>query len=212
MSIAEVLLHPRLWAALAVYAALSLLAAWAGHRLAAAIADQPLGEWIGARVVLPALRVLALLGFMLIAYPVLFGLAEAVPVRELLADPGDRVNKLLSLAFVAAIALPLLPVIGAIEALILPLQAAAASALLFHWLAGPGVSLWPTPGVVGAMLLWALLTHLIATLVLKRLGYGIDEALFVQGSGALLYDALLLLFQVPAILIYSTSLGPRLTG
>lgn len=210
MSVAEVLGSGRWLTALALYLPVSAALLWAAHRLADEAAEVAVPGWLAEHVALPLARVVAMLVLLLGAYPVIFGLEQAPGLRELLGAVEGRPMALVNAAFLVAVLLPLIPVLGGLQALVLPLQGITAAALLFHWLAGPSASLWPPAGVAGAILAWALVTHVLGTLALERLGRGADRLLGTRGLDLLAHDSLMLVAQVPAILVYSLSLGAQL--
>lgn len=84
MSLIESLFHPQLLFALALFAIVSVVVEIAAYKLLLSVADVPPSHWIMERVIVPAARALALVSFILVAYPVLFGMKSALPVGDLL--------------------------------------------------------------------------------------------------------------------------------
>ncbi len=228
MTITEILLSRQLVLALVAYAALSVLEAVLTARLhprpskttQTGLATRNLlfdvdpGVWLWARIYAPLLRAGALLAFMLIAYPTLFGLSEMPSVTALLGDQEGRFGSMLGVIFLLALALPLLPVIGTLPALILPLQGAAAAAMLFRWLSqnvgAADVSYWPGSATVLGMVVVSVAAYWIATRVariIERVGH---KHLEVADLGELVFEALLLFLQAPAVILYATALGRQL--
>jgi hypothetical protein len=86
----------------------------------------------GYYLIIPAARTVALVSFILIAYPVLFGMASALPVSALLTAGDMRFTHLVNLVFFLSLLLPLFPLFNHWPAVVLPLQGIAASTLLFN--------------------------------------------------------------------------------
>ncbi len=169
--------------------------------------------WLWEHLYLPLLRAAALVGFILVAYPGLFGVAEGPGVGALIAGGHARLSHLLGVVFLLSLALPALPVVGS-PALALPVQGAAGSALVFHWLAealgAPAVGYWPgTPALLGAAALaygawWAARWASAALELTGRRLWNVADA------GEVASQALLLFLQAPALLVYSLGLGRQL--
>jgi hypothetical protein len=212
VNLLEILLHPRMLGAALAYAVLTPLLLYLGHRLLDRVEDVPVTGWLAEHVALPMLRVIAMLGFLAMAYPVIFGVEGLPPLSDVLSGAPGRVTTLINLLFVLSVVLAALPLIGDVQALVLPVQAIAACALLITWSAGPGIGVWPAWEVLGSIVLWAGLTYAAGSWLLHRLGTYIDGRWQIEGAQVLLLDTLMLIFQLPAILIYALALGRRLTG
>ncbi len=215
MSLAEVLLSPELVAAFLGYAALSALEALAGARLQTNL-ESDSGHWLWQHVYAPLLRAATLLFFILMAYPTLYGLAEAPAVTALLTAEEGRFGHILGIVFVLSLALPLLPVLGALPALMLPMQGMVAAALLFHWLAtslgAENVRLWPGGGVALGVVALSATAYWLAGHG-ARLAEHTGHRLFdVADLGELARETLVLLFQAPAIVLYAMALGSQLSA
>lgn len=210
MSLVEVLLQPQLIRAATAYVVLSLGLLYLGHKLVERVEDVPVSGWLAEHLALPLLRVLAMLVFLGLAYPVMFGLEGLPPLPELLSGAPRRVTALVNLLFVMSALLAVLPLVGRVQAVVLPLQGMAACALMFSWVAGAGASLWPGWDVLGAVGLWAGTTYALGSWSLRRFGAYIDGRWELRGTRVLLLDTLMLVFQLPAILVYSLALGERL--
>jgi hypothetical protein len=85
--------------------------------------------------------------FFLMAYLTIFGIVDAPPLAALFNENATRVNYLVNMFFLTTLLFPLIPVIGKWEELILPVEAIAASSVLFSWTAADiGISTvhyWP---------------------------------------------------------------------
>ncbi len=171
-------------------------------------------QWPWANIGLPLLRSGLMLIFILMAYPTIFGIVDAPPLAALFDENATRMNYLVNILFLTTLLFPLIPVIGKWEELILPVQAIAASSVLFSWTATEmGISTvhyWPGFLTTGFILLWAFITHWLARAGSQYLGEAIDSKYNVTYSGELLSRGILLILQSPAILIFSVALGRQL--
>ncbi|NIR59223.1 MAG: hypothetical protein GWO02_06730 [Gammaproteobacteria bacterium] len=175
----------------------------------------PVSAWIAERVGLPLARAALVIAFVLLAYPAIFGLdGRAPPLGEVLAAEGGRLHVLLNGVFAAGVLLPLVPVLGAVEALVLPVQGAAAATLLFGWTAvaagAPQTAPWAGWAAAAALVLIAAVGHRASLWAGARLGPVIDRRFAVTGGAGLVYEGLVLLCQLPAIVVYGRALGARL--
>ena len=215
MSTTSVLLHPAVITALSAYGALSLLLVWAERRWASRLHNNAVTEWLSDHVWLPLARVVLLLVFIALAYPVLYGFDEAPALRELLAGGEHRLQHLINLLFVLSVLLPLLPVVGGVPGLVLPIQGIAAAALLFHWLSpalGVNGSLLPGWPAAGAILLWIYAGHRVANVAAQHLGSWLDARYEMRDWDKAVYELIILACQAPAILIYGLALGRQWAG
>ncbi len=210
MSLTTALLHPQLLLALLIYAALSIALVWAAHRADAWLHHNALTAWLSEHVYLPLARAALLLLFIALAYPALYGLNEAPPLSTVMAGGEHRLSHLINLMFLLSLLLPLLPLIGTLPGVVLPLQGISAAALVFHWLdAGQGtaVSLFPGWATAAVILLWIYLGQRLALAAAHRLGGWANARYEMQDLEKASYEALILACQAPAILIYTLALG-----
>ncbi len=206
----------RLLMALLAYALLAMGATALAHRALRAVAQVAVSEWILLHMGLPLLRVALLLAFLLMAYPALYGMRGLPALGQVLGAEPARLASLVNVAFLIALLLPWVPGIGRIQALVLPVQGITASAQLFVWASrdaalGP-VDLWPGTATLLGITVAALLGHLLAL----RLAVWVRDwgraTLQVDDLDAAGYQTLILVLQVPAILLYSLSLGVSAGG
>ncbi len=156
-----------------------------------------------------------LMVFILMAYPVIYGIEQAPSLSILLSEDDLRINYLINLIFIVSLLFPLIPILGNWHELVLPLQGIAASMMIFSWLvSGLGVSeysFWPGWEVVLGCLALGVFTHWLGVQISQLIGHKLDKAFNVIDSGELFARGLILLFQSPVILIFSTSLGRQLS-
>lgn len=213
MSLIDALFSPRLLLAIGVFFIVSLLVDLGGRRLLDHLSVVPISHWLLTHGLFPAARSLALVAFILLAYPTLFGLEQAPPLSELLAARG-RVASLVNLSFLLSLLLPFVPLIGQIPALVLPLQGIAAASLLFHWWAASippqSIDFWPDWRITAALLLLAYAGHAAARGLAQAIARG-QRARFDAGQvEELAYRSLLMALQAPVILLYTLVLGRQI--
>lgn len=208
------LFSPALLFALLLYTLLVIALEFLTARLQHAVHEVTVTAWLLEHVGLPWTRVIALLVFIFLAYPALFGLREAPSLADLLLSRDGRVSTLINTAFVLSLLLPLLPMAGNWKGIVLPLQAIAVSSLLFHWLTlnlgQADVHYWPGWGIALIIIVLAPTTQWLAQHGSHWLGAHIDRLSEREGFDTLLYEGLLMLLQVPAILLYTLTLGRQL--
>lgn len=213
MSVTQALLSPRILGALAAYGALSLALAWVIARVAANAGGGAMG-WLWTHLYAPMLRAAAVGAFLLLAYPALFGLAAAPPLGELFTSGEHRLSHFMGLLVLVSLALPLMAAGPLATALVLPLQGIAASALLLAWTGAHdpdlAVSYWPGTGAAAAILAVAVAGYWLAERFLDLLGWAGQRALDTMDLDVAFREGGVLLFQVPAILIYTLATGARL--
>lgn len=197
--------------ALLAYALLATGAAVVSHRALRAAAHVAVSEWMLVHMGLPLLRVALLLAFVLMAYPALYGTGGLPALGQVLGAEPARLAALVNVAFLIALALPWVPGIGRIQALVLPIQGITASAQLFGWAShdaalGP-VDLWPGAATLLGITVAALLGHLLALRLASWLRDWGRATLQVDDLDEAGYQAMILILQAPAILLYSLSLG-----
>lgn len=208
------LFSPQLLGALLLYGLLVMALEYFTARLHHAVREVGLTAWVVEHVLLPWGRVLVLLLFLMLAYPVIFGLHNAPPMPDLLWAHNGRVSTLVNTAFVLSLLLPLAPLLGNLQGLVLPVQAIAMATLLFHWLVlalgRNDVSYWPGWLTVLMIVVLAPLTRWAAQHSAHWLGDHLNRVNNREGFEKLAYEGLLLFFQVPAVLIYTLALGAQL--
>lgn len=211
MNLIDAFAQPRMLLACAAFAGSNLLLAKTELRFLAAMHEHDVTAWLAEHVYLPLGRIFTILVFIGLAYPALFGLREAPDILALLQGGEHRLSHLINLAFLLSLLLPLLPLLGRLPGLVMPIQGLLAAAMLFHWLAqarGIDATLWPGWTTAAGIVVWLVLAQRLAARGADLL---VDHW---SADGAdrerLWYDTLLLFFQLPAILLYTVGLGERL--
>jgi len=213
MTLLESLFHSEMLLALSLFAVVSVLVEIGGYKLLLAVSDIGPTSWIMSHIIIPAARTLALVAFILVAYPVLFGINTEVSISDLLATGKMRFTHLVNVVFFLSLLLPVLPIFSRWPALVLPLQGIAAATMLFRWWAStqPAIDIqfWPGWSAIGAMCVLAFITHEIAKQLSHQLEKWLDTRLEIEGTGTSIYRTVVMIMQVPVILMYSLSLGEQ---
>lgn len=214
MSVTGILFSPQLIAALMGYAILSMAGGLLSARIHARL-DDGVGLWLWMHLYAPMMRAAILMAFLLMAYPILFGLTDAPTVTLLLTGGDGRFGHLLGTVFLLSLVLPLVPAFAALPALVLPIQGIAGAALLFHWLtAATGatpVSYWPGGRVLLGVIALSWAAHWLAVRAAGAIEHIARQRFQVADLGELLIEGLLLFLQAPAIILYTMALGGQLT-
>ncbi len=214
MTLLESLFHPQLVFSLFLFAVVSVVVEVAAYRLLDVISDVAPSHWLMERIIVPAARALALVSFILVAYPVLFGVVTAIPVSELLAAGRLRLTNLVNVAFLLSLLLPLIPVFNRWPAFVLPIQGIAAATMVFRWWAATqpqiDIHFWPEISTIISLLVLAFVTHEMAKQLSHLLEKKVDALIEHEGSERLIYRTVVMILQVPVILLYTLSLGQQL--
>lgn len=214
MSLTTTFMAPPVLFALAFLLCAGLAEPLLDYRLNRALGGNHAFHWSWEHLLAPALRAAIITGFVLVAYPALFGVRVAPPLANLLDAGSARVNTLIGLLFVVSLLLPLSQVVVQRSALLVPLQGLIATAFVFAWYADylgvTTATLWP--GSLRALLLAALMVfaHRAATAVAQRLGQILDARLATQGAERLVLNSAELLAQAPVMLLYGYVLGQQI--
>ncbi|MEX2517345.1 MAG: hypothetical protein WD572_10655 [Gammaproteobacteria bacterium] len=213
MSLLDVILHPCLWLAAVLYFLTSISLAWSHARLEQCLRSRVL-LWYWEHIGLPLLRILALLLFIFLSYPLIYGQTSAPALMDLLAQPSGRPQSLINILFLLALLLPLLPGSERWQALILPVQGIVALGLLGKWLALrldiAALHVWPGWPTAFLLLVLIMLSMRLLPVIAEGLGNQIDHVLHIHGNNEFLAQALALLIQIPVLVIYGLSLGGQL--
>ena len=211
MTTFSVLLSPAFFLAFAAYSVLSVAVEWLDRWLLEMTRDIPASAWLFEHMLLPALRAFALVVFILLTYPQLYGVASAPPLGEVLASGHGRFMTLVNISFLLSLLIPLLPVFGRMPALVLPIQAIAAASLLFNWwmtLSGiTEVHFWPGWTMALSLLVLAIISHEAARLLAHYSALRMRSIIKQEDMQKLVYRGAVLILQAPVIVTYTLSLG-----
>jgi hypothetical protein len=214
MSISEILFSREIILALLVYILGVLVIEFLFYYLMDQVEDQDPTVWMLQKIALPLLHVFELIIFIVLAYPLLFGHAALPPLSEVMQASSGQMSSIVNILFLLGLLLPYIPFIGRKNAIVLPVQAIAASIVIFTWVAIDlgvrDINYWPGLLQIGIILVLALLSFMVAALLADRLGDWLDSLLEIHGSKLVLHRVTVLYFQLPVILIYTLSLGRQL--
>ncbi|MGR8918087.1 MAG: hypothetical protein ACU85V_00605 [Gammaproteobacteria bacterium] len=167
--------------------------------------------WAVEQLVEPMLRAAAVGGFVLLAYPALFGVRSAPDLSALVAQGSLRLSALFNVLFVLSLALPLLPALRHRAALAVPVQGLVATAMVFGWftdyLGATAASWWPGTLAAGAVVAMAWISHRLAAEAGAALGRWADARWHTSGLDHIVPNALELLAQAPVMIYYGLVLG-----
>jgi len=162
----------------------------------------------------PLLRATAIVLFVYVAYPALFGINVAPTIQELAASANGKPSNLLGVMFLVGLLLPLIPALNRHPEFVLPIQGALATAYIFAWLTNhlhiTAASIWPGGDIFLLMVLSSYLGHRIARRFGEYIGQKLDTAFNTVGLKAVGQHIIELLVQIPVILTYGYGLGMQL--
>lgn len=171
-------------------------------------------DWLWEYVGAPLLRALLIVGFVLVAYPVLFGLRDAPTIAVLLSQGSLRLTNLVNVAFMLSLLLPLLAPFQRRLGLVLAIQGVVATAMVFDWYASwiGAHSIGPWPGFAPAVMVCgvAFVVHYAAAPMGQALGHFLDDRCGTRGLDRIVPHAVALVAQTPTILVYGYALGQQL--
>ncbi len=177
-------------------------------RLDDAVRGSAIQSWLALHIYLPLIRASALLVFIFVAHPQLFGLASAPSIPALLAGGHYRFDQLVNVLLVVSLLLPLVPMLNRISGVTLAVQGICATALLASWMgAEAGVTMRLLPDS------WLLL-RIAAVLLAARLAGQLlaNEFMATPRHRQLVVEALRMLAQLPAVIMYAHFLGRQLSN
>jgi hypothetical protein len=209
MSYYDVLFHPDIISATFFYMVLAIGFEIIYNHLLIKISHEPGSHWIARQIIGPFVHVLLLIAYIYICYPVIFGLQEAPALSELLDKSHGRTMKLINIVFAVSVILPLLPVIGRFSALILPLQAITASAVIYSWLSeamSRNYTIIPGAGTLLLIIILSFITSVVATWLDGYFSPTLNEKYQTEGWGRIIQRSTIMLFQVPILLVYTLNL------
>ena len=202
----------RIFIALIIEIALAIPLIYFLEKLREKLAESVILEWMYAHVGLPLTRVLLILLFILTAYPALYGIDQLPNLNGVLFEHAERIHSLINWLFLTSLIIPFIPMVGIIPALAIPIQSILATALLFNWATRntQTISLLPNLWVLLLFLVLSIVIHKIAKIFAESIGNNFQPKINQQDTTHLVYESRLLVFQVPAILVYGFYLGAQL--
>ncbi|WP_455197881.1 hypothetical protein [Kaarinaea lacus] len=214
MSTIEILLNAKIIGAFLAIILLAIVVEIISRKILDILDDVSVSEWLFEKIFIPLFRALELMIFILLAYPVLFGLNEAPPISQLLSEGSHRINTLLNILFVLPLLFSLLPIFGRMPSLLLPVQGIAGSTLIFSWMQAAlqrdNIQYVPNVMVIVVIVLLAVLSHAVAKWVALHLSHTVNRFFYIDDGQKIVYRIVVVVAQLPVILIYTTGLGRQL--
>ena len=199
----------RILIALIIELVLAVPLIFALEELREKIEDSVVLKWMVDHIGMPFVRVVLILIFILSAYPALYGIEQLPSLGSVLFEHSERIHSLINWLFITSLAIPFLPMVGVIPAFVLPIQSILATALLFNWATRDvlDISLMPNLFILALFIILSIVTHKIAKLFAEFMGHSFQHKIDKQDMANLVYESTLLVFQLPAILVYGYYLG-----
>lgn len=214
MSSIEILLNGKIVTAILVFTLFSIIVEIIGRRILNMLDDVSATEWIFEKVFIPLSRAIGLMIFILLSYPLLFGINDAPSLSELLSTGSHRISTLMNILFILPLAFSVIPVFGGIPALLLPVQGIAGSTLVFSWMQAAlnltDIHYIPSLVVILVIILFAVLTHEFAKWLALHISGRINNYFHINDGQKVVYRIVVVVAQLPVILIYTTGLGGQL--
>ena len=214
MSTIEILLNAKIIGAFLAIILLAIAVEIISRKILDILDDVSVSEWLFEKIFIPLFRALELMIFILLAYPVLFGLNEAPPISQMLSDGSHRINTLLNILFVLPLLFSLLPIFGRMPSLLLPVQGIAGSTLIFSWMQAAlqrdNIQYVPNVMVIVVIVLLAVVSHAVAKWVALHLSHAVNRFFHIDDGQKIVYRIVVVVAQLPVILIYTTGLGRQL--
>lgn len=169
--------------------------------------DSPqISRYLIEHAAVPLLRIWLIWLFILSAYPTLFGW-EFAPTLQAIYNAGFQLGDLINALFLIGLLIPLLPMVHRLPSIVVPLQALIACHWLLYWAirtTGETASIWPDRGMIITFVLISMIGHFVADQLSKRASPRLNN---IRTE---IYDLILLIVQLPAILIYANDLGSKI--
>jgi hypothetical protein len=173
-----------------------------------------IAAWTFEHVFAPLLRALIIAGFVLLAYPALYGVRSAPTIAALLAEGTLRLTNLVNVLFLLSLLLPLLVPNFRRTAWLVPVQGLIATAMVFDWyteyIGAVSIDWWPGAAPAAVVAVMVIVSHRLAADAGQTLGQRVDGLLGTRGFERLVPNATELVAQLPAVLYYGLSLGRQI--
>ena len=214
MSSIEILLNGKIIGAILAFTLFSIVVEIINRNILYALDDVSISEWMFEKIFIPLFRALGLMIFILLAYPILFGLTEAPSISELLSAGSHRINTLINILFVLPLLFSAIPIFGSMPSLLLPVQGIAGTTLIFSWMQGAlhleNIHYLPNTIVIAVIILLALASHALAKWGALHLSHKVNRFFHIDDGQQIVYRVVVMVAQLPVILIYTTGLGSQL--
>jgi hypothetical protein len=214
MSIIDILLNGNIIFATIVFVLIAITTEIIGRKVLILLQEVTFSEYLFEKIFIPLARAIGLMVFILLCYPVLFGLNEAPPLSQLLSAGSHRTSTLMNVLFIVPLLFSLIPVLGSLPALILPVQGIAGASLVFSWMQGAlniqDIQYLPSFVTVLFIILFAIITHAVARWLSFHLSENINRSFNIDDGQKIAYRIVIVAAQLPVIFIYTRGLGVQL--
>ena len=214
MSVIDILFNGNIIIATFVFVLLSIATEIFGVKVLDLFQDIAVSEFIFEKFLIPLARAVGMMMFVILCYPVLFGLTEAPPLDQLLSTGSLRTSTLMNLLFIVPLLFSLIPVFGSLPALILPVQGIAGASLVFSWMQAAmqvdETQYLPHGITILIIILLAILTHTVARQLSFHVSETINRQFEIDDGQKIAYRVIIVVAQIPVILIYTRGLGSQL--
>ncbi len=218
MSYMEVLIHPTIMLATFFYIIMSIGFEISYQLFLNKISHVSGSYWIAKNMGTPFFHVLLLIAFIYMSYPTLFGIEaynsegeRIIPsLSQLLSAKRGQTMKMINTLFIISVILPIIPMFKRLLALILPLQAIAASAILYGWLnqiMESEYSIFPSYTSLALIIIISIIAGQLAKVIGMIIGGSWNTNFHTHDMEKVIYKSCLLIFQIPILLIYTLSLS-----
>ncbi len=167
------------------------------------------------KIGMPLIRAFLIIGFILLIYPVNYGINSAPSIHELLAVDDMRSSFLINMIFLLTFFFPLVPVLGKLDEFIIPLQGVLCSMIVFSWLCQnlniETYRLFPDIKTIAFIVLISFITHWLAIFLSEHSGNYFDNMFHREGFQILIFKSVILIMQSPVIFLFGSYLGKQLT-
>jgi hypothetical protein len=214
MSTIDILISAKLITATLAFTLFSIAVELLGRKVLNILDDVSFTEWIFENIFIPLSRAIGLMIFILLSYPILFGITDAPPLSTLLSAGSHRISTLMNILFLLPLVFSLIPVLGSIPALVLPVQAIAGSSLVFSWMQAAldlsDIHYMPSFVVILLIVLLAVITHEFAKWLALHIADRTNRFFNIKDGQIIVYRITVVVAQLPVIFLYTTGLGGQL--
>jgi hypothetical protein len=172
-------------------------------------------QYCWVKIGMPLIRAFLIIGFIMLIYPINFGIDSAPSINTLLAMDEMRSSFLINMIFLLTFFFPFVPLLGKLDELTIPLQGILCSMIIFSWLCqGLDINDYKLlPGVKAliSIIIISVMTHWLAKQLADYIGDYLDKQLHRDGFKTLTFTAVILIMQSPVIFIFGLSLGKQLS-
>jgi len=210
-AIIEVFTAPVFFVAAVVYLILTLSISLLEIKMHEALQEVSLSHWLALHFGFPLLYSLAMILFISLIYPELFGLANAPGLGALLESGEGRMHQMVNWAFIFALFIPMIPVIGPRLDIVLPVQGLVVVYLLGNWMSqymgSPGISPIPSGEYFVPIIISGIVAVFLTILMTRSISERVETHYHLSQSEHVIYPILALLMHTPTLVFYARGLS-----